>query len=203
MLGALQDIVLTNILLHFEPSLWLWPWTQQSNFLTRHFDLEWCTFKPSLAAKGSVTFVAWQRAHSLKMYIFSCIVKLINDLFNLSCAFEITTSYDTVETQFNYINSNCGLDLDVCTPIILHDIPSHNDHHAYQIWLQKITWFRRYRPDKHSLTVWTFAVTLTLNTALQFYHMTLRLLVMWHITKSGCKRISSSEDTLERHILTM
>ena len=31
-----------------------------------------------------------------------------------------------------------------------------------------VLWFRRYHPDKHSLTFWTFAVTLTLNTVIPF-----------------------------------
>ena len=64
-------------------------------------------------------------------------------------------------------------------------------------------WFRRYwadtirHPDKDPLTFGTFTVTLTLNTAVQFSHMTLWLMMMYHQTKFGCKRIRSQEDIVE------
>ena len=58
-------------------------------------------------------------------------------------------------------------------------------------------WFRKYNLDKHSLTYWTFAVTLTLNVVIQFFHRTLQLLMLYYQTKRGCKWASSLEDIVE------
>ena len=44
--------------------------------------------------------------------------------------------------------------------------------------------FRRYHPDKQSLTFRNFTVTLTVNTVIQFFHSTLRLLMLYYQTKS-------------------
>ena len=45
-------------------------------------------------------------------------------------------------------------------------------HHHASLVVKKVQWFRRYYPDKHSLTFWNFVVTLTLNTTIQFLHKT-------------------------------
>ena len=52
-------------------------------------------------------------------------------------------------------------------------------------------------PDKYSLTFLTFAVTLTLNAVIQFFHRTFWLIMLYYYTKSGCKRTSSLEDIIE------
>ncbi len=52
-------------------------------------------------------------------------------------------------------------------------------------------------PDKYSLTFLTFAVTLTLNAVIQFFHRTLLLIMLYYHTKSGCKRTSRLEDIIE------
>ena len=41
-----------------------------------------------------------------------------------------------------------------------------------------------------------FAVTLTLNTAIQYFRWTLWLTAVYQETKFGCERIISSEDTV-------
>ena len=48
----------------------------------------------------------------------------------------------------------------------------------------------------------TFTVTLTSNVVVLFFlpHKTLWLMMMYHRTKSGCQRINSSEDIIERVI---
>ena len=51
--------------------------------------------------------------------------------------------------------------------------------------------------DKHPLTFCTFAVTFSLNTATQFYHIKLWLLMMYHQTKFVSRRVSVLEDTVE------
>ena len=51
--------------------------------------------------------------------------------------------------------------------------------------------------DKHLLTFWNFAVSLTLSTTIHFLHKTLWFIIMYYQTKFGCKRISSSKDTVE------
>ena len=55
--------------------------------------------------------------------------------------------------------------------------------------------FSKYHLDKHSLTFWTFAVTVTLNTVIPFSHRTLRLMMLYYQTKFSCKPTSSLEDT--------
>ena len=47
---------------------------------------------------------------------------------------------------------------------------------------------------KRLLTFWTFAVTLTLNTVIPFFHRTLWLMILYDQTVFGCKRTSSFED---------
>ena len=57
---------------------------------------------------------------------------------------------------------------------------------------------RKYHPNKHSLTFWTFTVTLTLNAVIPFFHRTLQLMKLYYQTKFGCKKNPSSlEDTTE------
>ena len=85
--------------------------------------------------------------------------------------------------------------------LFLHNISAHEDASQYQVWLQNDRCFRGHRPNKHSLTFSTFAVTLTLNIAIQFPLAILRLMMMYHQTKLGCKRSSITEDTVESHIL--
>ena len=55
----------------------------------------------------------------------------------------------------------------------------------------KILWFRRYHPDKYSLTFLTFGVTLTLSAVIQFFRRTLWLIMLYYHIKCGCKRTSS------------
>ena len=66
--------------------------------------------------------------------------------------------------------------------------------------VKNVLWFRRCRPDKHSRTFWTFTVTFTLNAVIQFFHRTLRLMMLCYQTKFGCKRTSSLEATVKRVI---
>ena len=51
--------------------------------------------------------------------------------------------------------------------------------------------------DKYSLTILTFAVTLTLNAVIQFFRRTLWLIMLYYHTKFGCKRTSNLEDIIE------
>ena len=64
-------------------------------------------------------------------------------------------------------------------------------------------WFRKYHQDKHSLTCWTFAVTLTLNTVIPFFNRTLWLKMLYYQTKFGCNLTSSLEDTQEMVIFRL
>ena len=54
--------------------------------------------------------------------------------------------------------------------------------------------FRKYHPEKHSLIFWTFAVTLTLKTAIQFFNRTLWLMTLYSQTRLGCRQTSKLED---------
>ena len=47
------------------------------------------------------------------------------------------------------------------------------------------------------ITLWTFAVTLTLNAVIKFFHRTLLLMMLYYQTMSGCKRTRSLEDIVK------
>ena len=49
----------------------------------------------------------------------------------------------------------------------------------------------------HSLTFWTFIVTLTLKTVIPLFHRTILLMMLYYQTKFGCKPTSSLEATTE------
>ena len=68
----------------------------------------------------------------------------------------------------DYMSANCHLGLDNSKPIFWHNTLAHCDASPYQIWWQRVDGFRRYL-DKHSLTFWTFTVTLTLNALVIFF----------------------------------
>ena len=76
-------------------------------------------------------------------------------------------------------------------------------HHHTKAGLQKVQQLRGYGPDKNSVKVLTFAVTLTFSTPPQCIFFT-RQPSFWCCafkSKFGCKRINSSEDRAESHIL--
>ena len=50
---------------------------------------------------------------------------------------------------------------------------------------------------KHSLTFWTFTLTLTSNAVIPFFHWTLQLMMLYYQTKFGCKGTSSLENVVE------
>ena len=56
---------------------------------------------------------------------------------------------------------------------------------------------RKYHLDKHSLTFWTFTVTLIMNAVIPFFHKTLWLMMLYYQTKFGWKPTSRLEDTTE------
>ena len=60
---------------------------------------------------------------------------------------------------------------------------------------------RKYHQDKHSLTFWTFAVTLALNAIIKFFSRTLWLMMLYYQTKFSCKQTSSLEDIVKIVIL--
>ena len=91
------------------------------------------------------------------------------------------------------LHFDLDLDLEDSKPIVLEDSLAHADARPYQVWQYKVQHFRRQHLDKQSLTFCNFAVTLTLNTAIQFLHKTLWLTIMYHQTKFCSKRTSNSE----------
>ena len=91
----------------------------------------------------------------------------------------------------------CDLDLDDNKQIFcLHNILAHGAASPYQVWSQNVLQFRRYHLVKQ-LTYWTLTVTLTLKVAIQFFHRTLQLLMLYYETKFGNKQTRSLEDTAE------
>ena len=72
-----------------------------------------------------------------------------------------------------------------------------NSTYTRVVWFQIYQRDRKYKTHKHSIIFWIIIVTLALNTAIQSFHRTLRFMTMYYQTKLGCKRITSSEDTVE------
>ena len=93
------------------------------------------------------------------------------------------------------------LTLKIYKPIFLHDIPADDDASPYQLWLQNV-WCFSGSEDIIStkIDILNFAVTLTLNTAIQFFSKAYDDVPQ---TKYGCKGISSSEDTVETAIFCL
>ena len=68
------------------------------------------------------------------------------------------------------------------TIFFFHITPQFMVMYHHNVWLQTIHWFRRYNPDKHYSKLWTFTVTLTLNTTIQYFQWT-HLGLWWFTTK--------------------
>ena len=108
-----------------------------------------------------------------------------------------------VETViFDYTSPYCDFDIENGKTIFLHDTLAHDAASPYRVWLQKVQQLWRFDPDEHSLKFWTFAVTLTLNTTKQSNLFKIQS-SSFHQTKFGYKRISSSEQIIESHNLTI
>ena len=84
----------------------------------------------------------------------------------------------------------CDLDLKSSKAIFLHDIPAHYDASPYQVWSEKIQWYKRYHVNRHSLIIWTSAVPMTLYTAVQYYYKTLQLLKSFRKCSFSLKALS-------------
>ena len=69
-------------------------------------------------------------------------------------------------------------------------------HHHTKAGLQKVQQLRGYGPDNNSVKVLTFAVTLTLKIANQFFCMTLKLIVNHH-AQFGYKRLIGSGNIIQ------
>ena len=54
-----EDIRYIKTEYSFEPSLWSWPWKQQSNIYTKHSSLWWYTIQLNLVAKKSAVQQMW------------------------------------------------------------------------------------------------------------------------------------------------
>ena len=104
---------------------------------------------------------------------------------------------------FDYMNPHCDLDLEDSKPIFLHDTLAHDDASSYQVWLQKV---KKKIPSRWTVNgILNFSRDLDAvhNRAIQSFHKTIQLKMMCQQTKFSCKRISSSENTSESHILTI
>ena len=100
------------------------------------------------------------------------------------------------KSHFDYMSFYCDFDFEGSKSIFSLETLAHDDASTCQVWLKK----------KFSCSeniVWTFIDTLKfccdldLEHSIPFFHKTLRLMIMYHTTKCGCKRISRSEDTVK------
>ena len=92
------------------------------------------------------------------------------------------------------------LTLKTATQLFLQSTPMYDKVPSYQVWLQKVQQFKRCHQDKH-FKVWT--VTVTLTTAIQYFHWTLWLMLIYHQNKSGCTKIITSEAIVETVIFSL
>ena len=84
------------------------------------------------------------------------------------------------------------------------DTLAHNDTLPYYyVWLRKVKSFRRYHAGKQSMTFWTFAVTLTLNTAKHTFHKTLCDFGSWRCVtvQSSVTKVSAVQKVLSGQTL--
>ena len=72
------------------------------------------------------------------------------------------------QTFTDILNLCCDLHLERSNPIFPQDTLAYNAVLSNQVYLQTDKQFRRYWPNKHSLTFLIFAVTLTLNAVIPF-----------------------------------
>ena len=114
---------------------------------------------------------------------------------------KISSSADMVETvTFDQMSPHCDLHLEDSKPIFLHDTLAHN-----------VAWPLPSLVTEDSAAAewssrWTFIRILNLfcdldldhNTAIQSFHETIHLMMMYHHTKFSCKRISSSDNILKK-----
>ena len=68
---------------------------------------------------------------------------------------------------------------------------------AQVLWLPRDQWHRRYKIRTDSIKFLTFNVILTLKTTIWFLNKTFQLMIMYHLIKFGCQKISSSADMAE------
>ena len=103
---------------------------------------------------------------------------------------------------YSVMSPHCDLELEDDVPMFSHDSFAHDDTSSYQVWLQKVQQLRRYGLDENSMTFLTFAVTLSTKQWSNLF--TRQLSLRWCVIKPkfSCKRVSSSEDKAESHILT-
>ena len=136
-----EDMVLTKIQWNSKPLLWPWPWAQHSNAV---FSQDNPAYDNVPSNQSSVAKRSVVQIYSRKSYFGN--MSLHSDL-NLE---------DSKAIFFPFF-------------FFLHDTLVHDGASPYQVWWETIQLFRRSCPDKHSLTFWSFPVTLTLNTASFFF----------------------------------
>ena len=191
--SSLEDIVEIVIFWLYKPSLWPWHLRQWTNFSAWHSGSSpyQAITIPSLVTKCS----AIQKVSSRQT--FTDILNLCFDLgFEHSNPFFFHGTLHLMilhyQTKFG-IKQTSSLEDRVDIVIFWLCKPSLWPWHwrqrtnfsgscsalLYQVWYQNDLRFRRYHPDKHSLTFWTFAVILTLNAVTKFLHTTFRLLMLY------------------------
>ena len=96
---------------------------------------------------------------------------------------------------------HCDIDVENSKPIFLHYTLAHDNASQHQAWLQKVQKLR-YRSHEHLLKLsFSFDLDPDYNRKIEDFYKTVRHLMMCHQAKFNCKRISSSENILESHIL--
>ena len=126
--------------------------------------------------------------------------------FSSSAEIAETAYLDTTVQQFcrnsrNGVSWSYGLDLDLddSKSILSRRTPTHDDASPQPGLVPKSLAVQMICLDKDSLKIWTSAVKVTSNTAIQSLHKALWLKIRYHQTTNGCKRFSSSEATAESY----
>ena len=81
--------------------------------------------------------------------------------------------------------------------IFLHYSLTHDDAYHTKFGCKRLYCSEHNCPHKPELKFWTFARTLTLTMAIWSFEKMFRLMLMYHWYRFGCKKIISSENTIE------
>ena len=161
--SSLEDIVKIVIFWLYQPSLWLWHWTQWSNFFAWHSGLWCCINIPGLVTKYSVVQKILS-GQSLTFWTFAV---------TLTSNAAIPFSHITLPLMMLYHQIKFGCkwtsSLEDIVKIVIFWLCkpslwpwhwaqwtnfsaytlSHDAAWPYQVWWQNILWFKRYCLDSH------------------------------------------------------
>ena len=117
----------------FVPSLWPWPWKQQSNFYSSHSSLRWCPIQLNLVKKGSSVQQITQKQSY--MDIWALTVALTLKIANQSSCRTLWPMMMHHNTMFDYKRFSSW-----------EDIVKMNIHWNFEPFLWRWPWHQQSNP---------------------------------------------------------